>query len=132
MRRRQLDSINPNKIVVYICIFFTIVFGIAIYIEWYVFNPMLGFFTLFFGVFIGFYSVKDIYDGKLSARFLCRRINGPYLTNMIIVKIRFGGRPKEATPWHVIACCLGAIPAAWEYSFGLLPLVFKCSDFTWH
>lgn len=43
--------------------FFTIVLGLAIYIEWYVFEPMLGFLTLFFGVFIGFYSVKDIYDG---------------------------------------------------------------------
>uniref|UniRef100_A0A7S3L7Q9 Peptidase M50B-like protein n=1 Tax=Amphora coffeiformis TaxID=265554 RepID=A0A7S3L7Q9_9STRA len=57
--------INPNKLVVYISIFFTIVFGVAIYIEWYVYDPMLGFFTLFFGVFIGFYSVKDIYDDTI-------------------------------------------------------------------
>ena len=56
-------SLNPNKTVIYISIFFIIVFGVAIYIEWYVFDPMLGYFTLFFGVFIGFYSVKDIYDG---------------------------------------------------------------------
>ena len=40
-------------------------FGLAIYIEWYVVDQVfLGYFTLFFGVFVGFYSVKDIYDGE--------------------------------------------------------------------
>ena len=55
---------------IYISIFFIIVFGVAIYIEWYVYEPMLGYFTLFFGVFVGFYSVKDIFDGK----FVCRSV----------------------------------------------------------
>lgn len=59
------DSLNPNKTVIHISIFFTIIFALAIYIEWYVFDPMLGYFTLFFGVFIGFYSVKDIYDDTI-------------------------------------------------------------------
>lgn len=61
------NSINPNRIVIYLTVFFTLVFGLAIYIEWRVFDPMLGYFTLFFGVFIGFYSVKDIYDGTCCA-----------------------------------------------------------------
>jgi hypothetical protein len=38
-----------------------------IFIEWFVFDPLLEFITLFFGVFIGMYSVRDIYDGKYKA-----------------------------------------------------------------
>lgn len=47
-----------------ISLFFIVIFGLAIYIEWYIYDPMLGYFTLFFGVFVGFHSVKDIYDGE--------------------------------------------------------------------
>ena len=57
-------SFSPNKIVVCLTVGFTILFGIALYVEWFVFEPFLGYFTLFFGVFIGYYSVFDIYDGK--------------------------------------------------------------------
>jgi hypothetical protein len=34
----------------------------AILIEWLVFDPFLEYLTLFYAVFIGFYSVRDIYD----------------------------------------------------------------------
>lgn len=38
----------------------------ALFIEWFVFNPLLEYVTIFYGVFIGFYSVRDIYDDLIT------------------------------------------------------------------
>ena len=59
------DSYRPNMTVVGLSLGFSGLLLGAIFIEWFVFDPFLEFFTLFFGVFIGFYSVRDIYDGTL-------------------------------------------------------------------
>ena len=37
-----------------------------IFIEWFVFDPILEYVILFFGVFIGMYSVRDIYDDLIT------------------------------------------------------------------
>ena len=68
-------SFSPNRIIVCLMVGFTVLFGVALYIEWFVFEPFLGYFTLFFGVFIGYYSVSDIYDGKVSF-LVVRRVRG--------------------------------------------------------
>ena len=38
----------------------------ALFIEWFVFDPFLEYVTLFYAVFIGYYSVRDIYDDLIT------------------------------------------------------------------
>ena len=38
----------------------------ALFVEWFVFDPFLEFITLFYGVYIGFFSVRDIYDDLIT------------------------------------------------------------------
>mmetsp|Transcript_21008 Transcript_21008/g.27149 ORF Transcript_21008/g.27149 Transcript_21008/m.27149 type:complete len:271 (-) Transcript_21008:633-1445(-) len=57
---------DPNKTVVFISIGFGILLLAVILIEWLWFHPFLEYVTLFFGVFIGVYSVKDIYDDLVT------------------------------------------------------------------
>ena len=74
----------------------------AIFIEWFVFDPFLEFFTLFFGVFIGFYSVRDIYDGTLlTETYLCVTLP---LTSLI--QIWSYALPKEVMRLPVPRKCL--------------------------
>jgi len=53
---------RPNHIVVYTVIFFTVVTIGAVLIEWLVYDPFLQYFTLFYGVFFGYYAIRDIWD----------------------------------------------------------------------
>jgi hypothetical protein len=48
--------------VVCISLGFTIITFTAVFIEWFVFDPILPYVTLFYGVFIGYYSLRDIYE----------------------------------------------------------------------
>ena len=41
---------------------FVVLTGAAIAIEWFVFEPFLAYVTLFYGVFVGVFSVYDVYD----------------------------------------------------------------------
>jgi Peptidase M50B-like len=59
-------SYKPNGIVVAICLAFTAINAIAIFIDWFVFTPFIEYLSLFYGVFIGFYSVLDIYDDLVT------------------------------------------------------------------
>jgi Peptidase M50B-like len=52
--------------VVGLSLFFSAILLGAIFIEWFAFQPFLEFVTLYFGVFIGFYAVKDIYDDLIT------------------------------------------------------------------
>ena len=45
---------------------FIVITLIAILIEWLVFDPVLQFVTLFYGVFIGWYGIMDIWDDTIS------------------------------------------------------------------
>jgi hypothetical protein len=45
---------------------FTVLNVAAIFIEWFVFDPFLEYITLFYGVYIGFFSVRDIYDDLIT------------------------------------------------------------------
>jgi hypothetical protein len=55
-------SHNPNKVVVVISIGFFIFAIAAILIDWFVIDPFLQYFTLFYGVFFGYYAIRDTYD----------------------------------------------------------------------
>lgn len=53
---------KPNGTVMALSLGFASLLLACIFIEWFVFDPLLEFVTLFFGVFIGYYAVFDIYD----------------------------------------------------------------------
>ena len=57
---------KPNKIVVMLSLLFSALSLLCIFIEWFVFSPIIEYYALFFGVFIGYYSVKDIYDDLVT------------------------------------------------------------------
>jgi hypothetical protein len=52
--------------VVFLSLGFSAITLLAIFIEWFVFDPILPYVTLFYGVFVGFYSVRDIYDDLVT------------------------------------------------------------------
>jgi hypothetical protein len=52
--------------VVFLSLGFSTITLLAIFIEWFVFDPILPYVTLFYGVFVGFYSVRDIYDDLVT------------------------------------------------------------------
>jgi len=53
-------------IVVVVSLVFTAINLACIFVEWFVFSPLLNFITLFYGVFIGYFSVIDIYDDLIT------------------------------------------------------------------
>jgi Peptidase M50B-like len=57
---------KPNGTVVWISLLFTGINIGAVLIEYLAFSPFLDFVALFYGVFIGWYSVRDIYDDLIT------------------------------------------------------------------
>lgn len=57
---------SPNRTLVFICLGFILVTLAFTLLDWFVFNPLLQFVTLFYGVFIGWYGIMDIWDDTIS------------------------------------------------------------------
>jgi hypothetical protein len=57
---------SPNRLLVWLCISFIVITLTATLIDWLVFNPVLEYVTLFYGVFIGWYGIMDIWDDTVS------------------------------------------------------------------
>merc|ERR1711935_66291 len=57
---------SPNKLLIYLCIGFIVVTLAATLVEWLAFDPFLQFVTLFYGVFVGWYGIMDIWDDTIS------------------------------------------------------------------
>lgn len=53
--------------VVAITLAFTIINVACIFVEWFVFTPLLNFVTLFYGVFIGYFAVRFVYAASARA-----------------------------------------------------------------
>lgn len=49
-----------------LCIGFFVITLTAVLIDWLVFTPLLEYVTLFYGVFIGWYGIMDIWDDTIS------------------------------------------------------------------
>ena len=64
--KKKLIRYKPNGIVVGMTLLFTVLNVTAIFIDYYVFSPFLEYVSLFYGVFIGWYSVRDIYDDLIT------------------------------------------------------------------
>mmetsp|Transcript_50653 Transcript_50653/g.122220 ORF Transcript_50653/g.122220 Transcript_50653/m.122220 type:complete len:236 (-) Transcript_50653:204-911(-) len=57
---------SPNKLLVGLCIGFILVTLTVTLIEWLVFEGILEYVTLFYGTFIGWYGLMDIWDDTIS------------------------------------------------------------------
>jgi hypothetical protein len=59
-------SYSPNKVLVFVCIGFIFLTLTVILLDWLVFTPIVEYVTLFYGVFIGWYGIMDIWDDTIS------------------------------------------------------------------
>ncbi|KAG7360488.1 peptidase M50B family protein [Nitzschia inconspicua] len=57
---------SPNGTLIGLCLFFFVITLAATLIDWLVFSPVLEYVTLFYGVFIGWYGIMDIWDDTIS------------------------------------------------------------------
>ena len=52
----------PNRTMVVLNICYALVTSIFIYMEWYVFSPILAYIVLFYGAFVGLHAIFDVYN----------------------------------------------------------------------
>ena len=53
---------SPNSTVVMLSLGFSILTIVIMLVDWFVFTPLIEYVVLYYGCFIGVYSVRDIYD----------------------------------------------------------------------
>lgn len=53
---------SPNKVMVYLNLFYALLTSAFVYIEWYVFTPILAYVVLLYGVFLSTYAIGDIWS----------------------------------------------------------------------
>ena len=59
-------SKSPNKLLVGLCLGFILINLAALLIDWLVFDPFIQYVTLFYGTFMGWYGIMDIWDDTIS------------------------------------------------------------------
>merc|ERR1712232_1133159 len=58
---------SPNKLLIWLCIGFIILTIGFLLIEWVLkVDPFIQYITLFYGVFVGWYGIRDIWDDTIS------------------------------------------------------------------
>ncbi|KAI2513828.1 hypothetical protein MHU86_611 [Fragilaria crotonensis] len=57
---------SPNGMLVGLTLGFSLFTLLFIFLDWFVFDPLLQYVTLYYGVFIGSFSVYDIYDDLIT------------------------------------------------------------------
>ena len=57
---------SPNQILIYLCIAFILITLGFLLMDWLVFDPLIQYLTLFYGTFIGWYGIMDIWDDTIS------------------------------------------------------------------
>eukprot|EP00934_Nitzschia_sp_Nitz4_P001270 Nitzschia sp. Nitz4//scaffold264_size26629//16712//17678//NITZ4_008236-RA/size26629-augustus-gene-0.0-mRNA-1//1//CDS//3329544803//1270//frame0 len=57
---------SPNRLLVFLCIGFILLTVAFILIDRFVFTPLIQFVTLFYGTFLGWYGIVDIWDDTIS------------------------------------------------------------------
>ncbi len=53
---------SPNSIMIWLSLGFTFITVCFLLLDWFVYDPLIQYVTLFYGVFIGTFSVYDVYD----------------------------------------------------------------------
>mmetsp|Transcript_4588 Transcript_4588/g.6775 ORF Transcript_4588/g.6775 Transcript_4588/m.6775 type:complete len:237 (+) Transcript_4588:68-778(+) len=92
---------SPNSVMTMLSLGFSLVTLLFIFIEWWVFSPILEYVTLYYGVTIGVFSIYDIYDDLIT-----RTVDG-----------------SDAHACHkLIPCC---IPRCVGVQFALVALGFQ-------
>jgi len=56
----------PNRTMVGLNLFYAIITAIFIYLEWYVFTPILAYVVLFYGAFVGIEAITDVYQDTVK------------------------------------------------------------------
>jgi hypothetical protein len=51
---------------IYLCIAFILITLAFLLMDWLVFDPLIQYLTLFYGTFIGWYGIMDIWDDTIS------------------------------------------------------------------
>ena len=62
----HIFSYGPNAMVVGLTILFCAINGTFLFLEWFVKENILEYVSLFYGVFIGWHAVRDIYDDLIT------------------------------------------------------------------
>jgi hypothetical protein len=62
----NIHRFSPNRLLIYLCLAFILITIGCVLIDWFVFDPFIQYVTLFYGVFIGWFGLIDIYDDLLS------------------------------------------------------------------
>lgn len=57
---------RPNRTLVALTIGYILILGVFIFLEWYVFTPLLTYIILYFGVFFGYLAITDIADHQVA------------------------------------------------------------------
>lgn len=57
---------RPNRTLIALTVFYILTLSLFIYLEWFVFSPLLTYVILYFGVYLGFYAITDILDHQVA------------------------------------------------------------------
>ena len=57
---------SPNATLVWLSLGFAVITSVFIFIEWFVYSPILQFVLLYYGVSIGSFGIYDIYDDLIT------------------------------------------------------------------
>ena len=57
---------RPNRTLITLIICHILLLGVFIFLEWYVFTPILTYLILYFGVFFGYLAITDIADHQVA------------------------------------------------------------------
>lgn len=57
---------RPNQTLVFLTIFYMILLSVFIYLEWFVFTPLLTYIILYFGVYFGYFAISDITNHQVT------------------------------------------------------------------
>mmetsp|Transcript_5325 Transcript_5325/g.11563 ORF Transcript_5325/g.11563 Transcript_5325/m.11563 type:complete len:261 (-) Transcript_5325:1406-2188(-) len=55
----------PNRTMVWLNLFYAIITSVFIYLEWYVFSPILNYVVLFYGAFVGIHAIFDTFQDTI-------------------------------------------------------------------
>eukprot|EP00797_Seminavis_robusta_P017777 Sro265_g102870.2 (253) ;mRNA; r:59370-60128 len=113
---------SPNKTLVYISLAYALINCICIYIEWWVYTPLLQFLILFYGVCVGIFAIADISDDTIfrtiehSDAYACYKEVWPCCLPKCI-----------GIQWAIFAICCQLL-GIW---IALAEMSDECQDSTW-
>ena len=62
----RCKSYSPNQLLIWLCLAFILITLGVLLVDWSVFDPFIQYVTLFYGTFLGWYGIMDIWDDTIS------------------------------------------------------------------